>query len=167
MDEDAILALQGIGPKALIEIRDVLTKYDYPELEIEPVLEEEEVALEGEAPVDAEGLEVIEPAAEGVEVDEAATEAEVEEGAPVVEKVVEEPETIDETFEKVVEGFESTFTAEDIGEEAMIDEAELEELKKKKKEKSRVVEFDPDLGELVVKRRRKRDEGEEWDKEAF
>ncbi len=49
----------------------------------------------------------------------------------------------------------------------MIDEAELEELKKKKKEKSRVVEFDPDLGEMVVKRRRKRDDGEEWDKETF
>ncbi len=172
MDEDAILALQGIGPKALIEIGEVLTKYDYPELEIEPVVEEEEVILEGDEPVDAEQPEITEPAAEvelveGVEVDKAVTEAEVEEGAPGVEKVVEEPATIDETFEKMVEGFDSTFTAEDIGEEDVIDEAELEELKKKKKEKSRVVEFDPDLGELVVKRRRKRDDGEEWDKETF
>ncbi len=169
MDEDAILGLQGIGPKAIIEIREVLTKYDYPEVEIEPVLEEEEVTLEGEEPVDAE---VTEPTAEvelveGVEVDKAVTEAEGDEVAPVVEKAVEEPETIEETFEKVVEEFDSTFTAEDIGDEAEIDEAELEELKKKKKEKSRLVEFDPDLGELVVKRRRKRDEGEEWDKEAF
>ncbi len=172
MDEDAILALQGIGPKALIEIGEVLTKYDYPELEIEPVVEEEEVILDGDEPVDAEQPEVTEPAAEvelveGVEVDKAVTEAEVEEGAPGVEKVVEEPATIDETFEKMVEGFDSTFTAEDIGEEDVIDEAELEELRKKKKEKSRVVEFDPDLGELVVKRRRKRDDGEEWDKETF
>jgi N utilization substance protein A len=169
MDEDAILGLQGIGPKAIIEIREVLTKYDYPEVEIEPVLEEEEVTLEGEEPVDAE---VTEPTAEvelveGVEVDKAVTEAEGDEVAPVVEKAVEEPETIEETFEKMVEEFDSTFTAEDIGDEAEIDEAELEELKKKKKEKSRLVEFDPDLGELVVKRRRKRDEGEEWDKEAF
>lgn len=169
MDEDAILGLQGIGPKAIIEIREVLTKYDYPEVEIEPVLEEEEVTLEGEEPVDAE---VTEPTAEvelveGVEVDKAVTEAEGDEVAPVVEKAVEEPETIEETFEKVVEEFDSTFTAEDIGDEAEIDEAELEELKKKKKEKSRLVEFDPELGELVVKRRRKRDEGEEWDKEAF
>ena len=172
LDEDAILGLQGIGPKAIIEIREVLTKYDYPELVIEPVLEEEEVTLEGEEAVDGEQPEVPEPAAgvelvEGVEVDKAVTEAEAEEGAPVVEKVVEEPETIEETFEKVVEGFEGTFTAEDIGEEEVIDEAELEELKKKKKEKSRVVEFDPDLGEMVVKRRRKRDDGEEWDKETF
>lgn len=169
MDEDAILGLQGIGPKAIIEIREVLTKYDYPEVEIEPVLEEEEVTLEGEEPVDAE---VTEPTAEvelveGVEVDKAVTEAEGDEVAPVVEKAVEEPETIEETFEKMVEEFDSTFTAEGIGDEAEIDEAELEELKKKKKEKSRLVEFDPDLGELVVKRRRKRDEGEEWDKEAF
>ena len=172
LDEDAILGLQGIGPKAITEIRDVLTNYDYPELEIEPVLEEEEVTLEGEEPVDADGSEVTEPVAEvelveGVEVDKVVTEAEAEEGAPVVEKAVEEPETIEETFEKMVEGFDSTFTAEDIGEETIIDEAELEELKKKKKEKSRVVEFDPDLGEMVVKRRRKRDDGEEWDKETF
>ena len=172
LDEDAILGLQGIGPKAITEIREVLTNYDYPELVIEPVLEEEEVTLEGEEAVDGEQPEVPEPAAgvelvEGVEVDKAVTEAEAEEGAPVVEKVVEEPETIEETFEKVVEGFEGTFTAEDIGEEEVIDEAELEELKKKKKEKSRVVEFDPDLGEMVVKRRRKRDDGEEWDKETF
>ena len=172
LDEDAILGLQGIGPKAITEIREVLTKYDYPELEIEPVLEEEEVTLEGEEAVDGEQPEVPEPAAEvefveGVEVDKAVTEAEAEEGAPVVEKVVEEPETIEETFEKMVEGFDGTFTAEDIGEEELIDEAELEELKKKKKEKSRVVEFDPDLGEMVVKRRRKRDDGEEWDKETF
>ncbi|MFA9490712.1 MAG: transcription termination factor NusA [Anaerolineales bacterium] len=172
LDEDAILGLQGIGPKAITEIREVLTKYDYPELEIEPVLEEEEVTLEGEEAVDGEQPEVPEPAAgvelaEGVEVDKAVTEAEAEEGATVVEKVVEEPETIEETFEKVVEGFDGTFTAEDIGEEEVIDEAELEELKKKKKEKSRVVEFDPDLGEMVVKRRRKRDDGEEWDKETF
>ena len=172
LDEDAILGLQGIGPKAIIEIREVLTKYDYPELEIEPVLEEEEVTLEGEEAVDGEQPEVPEPAAdvelvEGVEVDKAVTEAEAEEGATVVEKVVEEPETIEETFEKVVEGFDGTFTTEDIGEDELIDEAELEELKKKKKEKSRVVEFDPDLGEMVVKRRRKRDDGEEWDKEDF
>lgn len=172
LDEDAILGLQGIGPKAITEIREVLTKYDYPELEIEPVLEEEEVTLEGEEAVDGEQPEVPEPAAgvelaEGAEVDKAVTEAEAEEGATVVEKVVEEPETIEETFEKVVEGFDGTFTAEDIGEEEVIDEAELEELKKKKKEKSRVVEFDPDLGEMVVKRRRKRDDGEEWDKETF
>ena len=167
LDEDTILGLQGIGPKAIIEIREVLTSYDYPELEIEPALEEEEVTLEGEEPVDGELPEVTEPAAEGVEVDEAVTEAEVEEGAPVVEKMAEEPETIEETFEKMVGEFDSTFTAEDIGEEAVIDEAELEELKKKKKEKSRVVEFDPDLGEMVVKRRRKRDDGEEWDKETF
>jgi N utilization substance protein A len=172
LDEDAILGLQGIGPKAITEIREVLTKYDYPELVIEPVLEEEEVTLEGEEAVDGEQPEVPEPAAgvelvEGVEVDKAVTEAEAEEGATVVEKVVAEPETIEETFEKVVEGFDGTFTAEDIGEEEVIDEAELEELKKKKKEKSRVVEFDPDLGEMVVKRRRKRDDGEEWDKETF
>jgi N utilization substance protein A len=172
LDEDAILGLQGIGPKAITEIREVLTKYDYPELVIEPVLEEEEVTLEGEEAVDGEQPEVPEPAAgvelvEGVEVDKAVTEAEAEEGATVVEKVVEEPETIEETFEKVVEGFDGTFTAEDIGEGELIDEAELEELKKKKKEKSRVVEFDPDLGEMVVKRRRKRDDGEEWDKETF
>jgi len=35
--------------------------------------------------------------------------------------------------------------------------------KQRAKEKSRVMEFDPELGEIVVRRRRKRDE-DAWDK---
>ncbi len=168
MDEDAILGLQGVGPKAVIEIREVLMNYDYPEVEIEPGVEEE-VALEGEKPLDAE--EDTELAAEvelkeGVEVDEAVADDAVEEVAPVVEEEVQEPEAIEESFEKMVEEFDSTFTPEDLG-EGEVDEAEIEELKKRQKEKSRVVEFDPDLGEMIVKRRRKREDGDEWDSEDY
>ncbi len=168
MDEDAILGLQGVGPKAVSEIREVLMNYDYPEVEIELEVEEE-VALEGEKPLDAE--EDTELAAEvelkeGVEVDEAVADDAVEEVAPVVEEEVQEPEAVEESFEKMVEEFDSTFTPEDLG-EGEVDEAEIEELKKKQKEKSRVVEFDPDLGEMIVKRRRKRADGDEWDSEDY
>jgi hypothetical protein len=39
----------------------------------------------------------------------------------------------------------------------------LEKEAKKRRELGRIVEFDPELGELVVKRRRKRDQEDKWE----
>ena len=39
----------------------------------------------------------------------------------------------------------------------------LEKEGKKRRELGRIVEFDPDLGEMVVKRRRKRGQTDEWE----
>jgi N utilization substance protein A len=155
MDSDAILGLQGIGPKAMIEIAETLNSYAYPEpvVEIEEVAEEEVVAEE----VEGEPAAVLETE-EAVEV-EAATEAE----APVVEDEAEagmeeiSADAVEELAEKLGESIQTPEISED---EFKKDSAES---KARRKEQSRIMEFDPDLGEVVVRRRRKRDE-DAWDK---
>ncbi len=155
MDADAILALPGIGPKAMTEIAETLNSYAYPEpvVEIEDVAEEEVVAEE----VEGEPAAVLETE-EAVEV-EITTEAE----APVVEGEAEA-----EVEEVVADAVEEL--AEKLGESIQIPEVSEEEFaqdsaerRQRRKEQSRIMEFDPDLGEVVVRRRRKRDE-DAWDK---
>ena len=158
MDEDAILGLSGIGPKAMVEIAETLNSYSYPEpvVEIEEVAEEEVVAEE----VDGEPEPVLE-IDEAVEA-EVATEVE----APVIEEDAEAEveEVIADAIEELTEKLgESIKTPEFDEEEFKEDSAES---KQRAKEKSRVMEFDPDLGEVVVRRRRKRDE-DAWDKEDY
>ncbi|MCK5318281.1 MAG: hypothetical protein KAJ55_10215, partial [Anaerolineales bacterium] len=158
MDEDAILGLSGIGPKAMVEIAETLNSYSYPEpvVEIEEVAEEEVVAEE----VDGEPEPVLE-IDEAVEA-EVATEVE----APVIEEDAEAEveEVIADAIEELTEKLgESIKTPEFDEEEFKEDSAES---KQRAKEKSRVMEFDPDLGEVVVRRRRKRDE-DAWDKEEY
>ncbi len=158
MDEDAILGLSGIGPKAMVEIAETLNSYSYPEpvVEIEEVAEEEVVAEE----VDGEPEPVLE-IDEAVEA-EVATEVE----APVIEEDAEAEveEVIADTIEELTEKLgESIKTPEFDEEEFKEDSAES---KQRAKEKSRVMEFDPDLGKVVVRRRRKRDE-DAWDKEDY
>jgi N utilization substance protein A len=146
MDSDAILGLQGIGPKAMIEIAETLNSYAYPEpvVEIEEVAEEEVVAEE----VEGEPAAVLETE-EAVEV-EAATEAEAE-----MEEII--VEAVEELADKLGESIQIPEISED---EFQKDSAES---KARRKEQSRIMEFDPDLGEVVVRRRRKRDE-DAWDK---
>ncbi len=155
MDSDAILGLQGIGPKAMIEIAETLNSYAYPEpvVEIEEVAEEEVIAEE----VEGEPAAVLETE-EAVEV-EITTEAE----APVVEDEAEaemeeiSADAVEELAEKLGESIQTPEISED---EFKKDSAES---KARRKEQSRIMEFDPDLGEVVVRRRRKRDE-DAWDK---
>jgi N utilization substance protein A len=165
IDEDAILGLPGLGPKALEEIRETLTAFDYPVVEepVEPEAEElsEAEAVEAEevaaAAVELEGEEVVAVEAEEA-VDEAVAEAQPE--AAAADGVITADE-IEETFEELIEKFTESapqFVEDDETED------EAEEIKKRdKKRKTRVVEYDPELGEMVVKRRRKRDEFGEWE----
>jgi N utilization substance protein A len=177
LDEDAILGLQGVGPKAVAELKKTLTSFEYPEVEEEPepVIEEAE-AEEGvaEAPVDeaveGEAVEAVveaidegepavteegepEPALAGVAADEepAAAEAEVE----------KEAESIEETFEELIEQFSEALEIDEFEDEIDLDPEEKAK-RDRKKGKARVVEYDPDLDEMVVHRRRKREEGDEW-----
>ncbi len=155
MDADAILGLPGIGPKAMIEIAETLNSYAYPEpvVEIEDVAEEEVVAEE----VEGEPAAVLDTE-EAVEV-EITTEAE----APVIEDEAEgeveqvAADAVEELAEKLGESIKTPELSE---EEFAQDSAES---KQRRKEQSRIMEFDPDLGEVVVRRRRKRDE-DAWDK---
>jgi len=178
INEDRILGLEGIGSKSMEEIRSVLNEFAYPE-PVEEAVEEglEEVLPLAEAEAPAEGVAEAGPAMEEAEAGPAMEEAEaLEEPAPAAaaEEIVETPATaeapeeiIEETFEEL---FEKIGTAEaldiPIEEEEEVEE-EILEKKKRKKRKARVVEYDPELGETVVRRRRKRGETGEWELEDF
>ncbi len=160
MDGDAILGLPGIGPKAMTEITKTLNSYSYPEpvVEIEEVVEEEVVADEVE-----EGLEAVLETEEAVE-EEAAAEVE----APVEEEEAEAEAEVEgvaaEVFEELTEKFGESVEIPELSEEEF--KKESTESKQRQKQKSRVMEYDPDLDEVVVRRRRKRDDGE-WSKEDY
>lgn len=157
LDADAILGLQGIGPKAMIEIAETLNSHSYPEpvVEIEEVAEEEVVAEEGDE--EPESVLEVEEAVEA----EVATDVEALELEDEAETDVEVEDVIGDAIEELTEKLgESIITPEFSEEEFEQDQATS---KQRAKEKSRVMEFDPELGELVVRRRRKRDE-DAWDK---
>ncbi|MBE9478866.1 MAG: transcription termination/antitermination protein NusA, partial [Chloroflexi bacterium] len=155
MDADAILGLSGIGPKAMIEIAETLNSYAYPEpvVEIEDVAEEEVVVEE----VEGEPAAVLETE-EAVEV-EITTEAE----APAIEDEAEAEveETIADAVEELAEKLGESIKVPELSEEEFAKDSA--ESKQRRKEQSRIMEFDPDIGEVVVRRRRKRDE-DSWDK---
>ena len=160
VDEDAILGLQGIGPKAMTEIAETLNSYVYPEpvVEIEEVAEEEVVAEEGE-----EKPEAVLEIEEAVE-EEVPTEVE----APVIEEEaaadVESEEVGADAFEELAEKFGDLIEIPELSEEEF--KKDSEESKQRRKEKSRVMEYDPDLDAVVVRRRRKRD-ADEWSTEDY
>jgi N utilization substance protein A len=181
LDPDKILALNGIGPKAMQEIETQLAAVEFPtvleaedevegaaaaEAELveaaEPVEGEEEV--EAEAPVPSEDALVEEleaaPAPEAVE-EAPGTEApaELEEVAP------EEPASMDEIFSIQPEAldFEEGFAEDD---EEEIEDKKGSKKKKKKRKRYIEMEYDPDEDVMIVKRRRKGDDeetGEEWE----
>lgn len=199
INEDRILGISGVGPKAIEELRSalaVLKEEYYVEPEPEPEAVEETAAdaeedekaveaVEGEAPAgeaageaDAEAVEaaVEEAAAEEAAAEEAAVEetaADEEEEEETEEAAVEEEEepeivvddelefaTIEEVFEKQPEIFDPARIQEEFDEE--VDE-EFERKKKKKRKKGhRVVEYDPELGETFVKKRRKPGRRDDW-----
>lgn len=158
--EEAMLAVDGIGPKALAEIKRVVEEKG---LGLIPL--PEPVEVEEEAPV----VEEAEAAAE--QVDEVAQE--------VVEDIVEPVEQVEVPVEaetevtdgKYVDEAEVTFDFEE-------GEIEMEEpgtkkvkgkpKKKKGKRKDRTLLFDEELGEVVaVKGRKERDSPDLWDQDAW
>jgi N utilization substance protein A len=169
LQEDAILGLEGVGPKAIEEIRERLNSFTYPE---------PEVAVEAPPEVVAEAepaAEAAEPTAEAASVPaEAAAEAAAE--APPAEAPVAAPEgeavpvdaaaaaaIVEKTLETIAQEIVAVGADEDEdeGEKAEVSPAAK---KKKSKKPSKTVEFDPLTGEMVVKRRRKRGDGE-WGEE--
>ncbi|HEY44158.1 MAG TPA: transcription termination/antitermination protein NusA [Anaerolineae bacterium] len=168
LDEDKILALPGVGPKAMQELQKKLTTYEYPEVEVEVVVEEVP-EVEEEVVEVPEVLEVLEPLPEEPQVSEAEIEepvevvVEAEEGLEVEEapEALEPVATVEEVFDTYAEDLEAIVTAtEEGGEEEIFPFDEDKRMKRKKV--SRVVEYDPDTGEMIVKRRRKRAE-EDWE----
>jgi hypothetical protein len=154
IEPDSILALEGIGPKSMEDIDEVLRAFAYPEPVVEapleaPIEEAVQAVAEGEVAAEPEVAAVTETAAvegEGLPVAaEAAAPAAPAEGEPVPAVAVPEPIS----FEVPV-----AVEVEDEEEEAEAPAAAGKKAKKGKKG-ARVVEFDEQLGEMVVKRRRK------------
>jgi N utilization substance protein A len=177
LNSDAILSLNGIGPKAMEKIEQSLAEVTFPEPVIEEPVEVEGEAID-EAPIPDTDIaeEVSEPEAEETEK----TDAEVtpdEEMVPaaevdVVEKDIqaetseegeEETSTLEEIFALKPDAFDVDLTATDFEEE---DEEETDAKKKKKEKKKKYVEmeYDPDQDVVIVKRKRKRD-SEDWEED--
>jgi N utilization substance protein A len=186
LDSDAILALNGIGPKAMETIQDSIAEVTFPEPVVEEV-EEEAAEVELEVPAEVartetpedeaetvEGEETVEPAAGEVpEPADAEAEVEVEEAQ---DEAAEEADAEQQPEEETEASFEEIFAMEpdafdiDLAESEFEDETEAEEeaRKKKKAKKKKYVEmeYDPDQDVVIVKRKRKRDEQDwedEWD----
>ena len=190
LDEDAVLGISGIGPKAMEEIKEKLTTIAFPSAEPEIVAPEVEVQVEPElekvelsTEVPPEELitpEIPEALAE-VPTAELSTDAE---SIPVSEVPGSEIELVGEELTPPVSGeakeeepekavdFNEIFALrpEILGIQPDTEEEEEEEdldkkgkPKKKKKKKFVEVEYDPDRDITLVKRKRKRGGGWEDD----
>jgi transcription termination/antitermination protein NusA len=191
-DQDAILGLGGVGPKAIQEIERVLDALiaEHAPAEVEAAAVEAE-AEAPEAAVEAEAVEAeaeVEAVGEAVEEAPELVEAEVEaETAPEAQAEVEETEAVAGVAEEAVEAAApEAETAEQTDEE---EEPTLDELfalkpevldmvegtgdeeeeddeggkSKKKKKKKKYVEMEYDPDADVVVVKKKRKRGEAWD----
>jgi len=183
LNPDEILALDGVGPKAMQQIEETLTLF-----EVEHPVEEPPAEAEAEAQPEAEEAPeaVAAEAAEAVEdvAAAAAPEAEAEAPAAVAEAEAAAPETAEaekaaeaevatETAEEEPASLEELFSAVEISAEdlALEEDEEAEpaakasrkKKKKKKKKPRQYVElaYGEDEDDLIPLKRHKRDD--EWD----
>jgi len=155
-DQNRVLGLPGVGPKAMQSIDEALAALTFPEPQPEPVKAEE-------APV-AEAVTTPVEQVAAVAVEEQPVVEKQPEVKKETKKVAEEEDdehakdgvSLDELFKMKPEIFQSTAETEEEGEKK----------KGKKKKKSSVeLEFDEDLGEVVGRKKHKRgdeDSEEEW-----
>ncbi len=179
LNPDAVLALDGIGPKAMEQITETLALFEEAHPAEEPSVEAEEPAVPSEEEPHLEE-EAVAEAETPVPAEEAGAEAETEPQA--VEELASETEVASEAVEEAEEeesaSLEDLFAQVEIPAEevAADEEAEEEDLaadkprkkkKKKKKKKPRQYvelaygESEEDL--IPVKRHKREDEWEEWD----
>ena len=168
LDPDKILALQGIGPKAIVEIGEKLRSIEYPEplppeVLVEQASAEPVVAMEpgSEVPATEPGAEVLLlPASAGdTLVPAEAQPAGIEpEGVPVAQP-------LEKVFEEAVELLQGAVVEPDEEEEREGAEVVLEDAEKPKKAKKRakIVEYDPDLDTTVVRHKHKSGSELDWE----
>lgn len=171
--DEGLLKLEGIGPKALSEVRNALDQLDLPLAEAPEQVEElapappEEIAAAAEevpagepTPVPAE--EEVEPVAAPAEepTPPPATEDIVEEAIEAVTPAEEEAEAISEPAEEVEEMVWEA-VEEEVEEEPELD---LDRERKRIKRPKRQLVYDEETGRVVAIRRHRRGElDEEWD----
>jgi N utilization substance protein A len=187
LDEDAVLGISGIGPKAMEEIKEKLAGITFqppqPKEIPSEIIEIIEPTVEPLAEISLPIEEVVQaPEVLEMEAEAPITQPSIEvEGVTVPEEVGVEPELIGEAQVPVTTGevkeeeaekpidFNEIFTlrSEVLGLQEPEEEEEEEELdqkgKKKKKKKKKFVEvvYDPDRDITLVKRKRKR--GGDWE----
>jgi N utilization substance protein A len=186
LDANAILGLEGIGPKAMTEIEAALDKTGFKAVETaatpapaEAVAEAiaepqgeaqsvgEPVAVEAVAEAAVEAAAVPAATGETAEPAEAALEAaepvEAVVGEPVAEGVVEaasegQPAGEEEAVTDLNQLFTISPEVLEVTETDEDDESDDDKKKKKKKKKYVEVEFDPDHNVTIVRKKRKRGE---------
>ena len=159
LDPDKVLGLPGIGPKSLTAIEEALAQLTFPEPEPEPAAE-----IETAIPAAVAEEETAVPAAVEAEAEvpagEAEAQPEVQKEAPmkVRDGTEEEPER-DLSLEEMFAAVQT-----EVARPASEDEEEDEAGKKKSKKKKNVeLEYDPDLGEVISRKKRKRGSGDGWE----
>ncbi|NLD74826.1 MAG: transcription termination/antitermination protein NusA [Chloroflexi bacterium] len=176
-EEGPVAAVEESVEEQAVEAVEEAAEESIDELAEAPV-EEPMAALEPEAPTSEDAS----LATEAVETEvEDVTEA-VEAPAPEEMAEAEEPladVTAEEPVEEVVEGEPSSEEMEegpetDVSEESSSDEEEddddLDDRRRgaqRRKNRKRILEYDERLGEVVSRRRRKRDEKWRWDEDEF
>jgi N utilization substance protein A len=158
--DEGLLALDGVGPKTLEQVKERITELGL--LEEEPVPAEEEVVADEEeaaaAVVAAEEAAMAEPTPEVMEEGEAPVEEEVVDQAELLERAMQAPpaEAEEEMEEAALEEQEI-----ETGElEYFFEEGEpIDREEKLKRERVRRVQlvYDEETGELIPRRRRKRE----------
>ena len=190
LDSDEILRISGVGPRAMDEIKSILTTLEFPEAVEVEFFEETETGLQEtpevdqteEIVTDAVTDSILEEAVVGETIDEQAVELEVGFAQePVIDEQVEEmpaepaQELVAEETEELEESLEDLFKLrpETFGDQLDEFESDIEEDEdedsvpkkgkkaKKKKRRNVEMEYDPDLDVMVVKRKRKRTS--DWD----
>jgi len=176
LDPDVILKLGSIGPKAMDEIKTVLNTLDFStkveEVVVEPVspVVVEAAAQVVEAPVVVEEVveqvepvaEVVEPGVEApAEVSEVTPESKLIDDAMAEPAIAEDENGLAKLFAlrpEILDPIEPDFEEED-------GDGKKGKKGKKvaKKRKSVEMEFDPDSGVMVVKRKHKHDELDNWE----
>ncbi|MCS7246799.1 MAG: transcription termination factor NusA [Anaerolineales bacterium] len=192
LDPNKILALEGIGPKAMAAIEEALANFSLPkeEVVVEEASSQKELFKVDEGVSTEKGdLATVSPAAEEAPFEKEMNEPEVVPGiaeeAERAETLLGEVTVLSQPKEEA--GSPAPSTAEESAEELSIDElfrwspeeieidyslvaededeeTEADKRKKKKRKKYVEYEYDPEQSTMIVKKKRKRG-GSDWDED--
>ena len=166
---DDVFRLQGIGPRAMEAIKSFVESKTAPEkpAAVEVSAETPEIKSEGEAilvPVEVVEPEFVETVTEPVTVDELVSLSLEQPIASELETKVEEKEEEAISLDKWV-AMVPEFVAPVDEEEEESEDSSSDKKKKggKKKKKHVEIEFDPDAGRMIVRKKHKHDQdGKDW-----
>lgn len=191
IDPDKILGLAGIGPKTMENIQEALSALTFPEPEPEPETEVEAGVIVEEAPsaeqvtapeglvetpvVEEQGVTPVQDETQPEAVAAEILEAPVEEKAKEKKSKKKEEEELTEDSDLVKDdvSLDELFALKEMFQTGRVSEEDEEEEEtgsrkkkgKKKKKKHVEIEYDEDLGEVVARKKHKRDDddyGESW-----